>query len=282
MKIDHEVITNKIETVRTDLGCQRVLYTPVRISLGIDEDLPPGTRINTLFHESGLLIRRGQPVFAYIRDHTIGSFLTPFMRKKIHFTACQKLREMKAGGRFSRYKVINRDSNIYPIDISNTVEREVSLYPCQFCLEEVGYHCFSMGMSKKEKRTIVEKFDAREALPLLRQQFEIFKEVMKDARSAMLPTGYPKNWPKISHEIRQSRKFICEICSVNLSAHPRLTDAHHIDGDKTNIRSDNLLCLCKICHSEQPQHSHYRVSDNDRQIIERERREQGISKEAGL
>ena len=281
MKIESEAITEQLEKIRVQLGGERVLFIPVCAPIEIDEDLPPDAEISELFDDSGLLIYKGQPVFAYIRDHTVGDFsLHPAELRKVHFTVCQTLQQMEKQGRIERYRVINRDSNRYPIDImerSRAVEKQVQLYPCQYCLGNVGYRCFRYEMPKEERRKIVKEFDAREAFPLLRQQFSMFRAAMANAKSAMLSTDYSRIWPKHSLEFRQSRKFICDDCTLDLSAHQRLIDAHHVNGDKPDIRYDNLLCLCKLCH--QNRHSHYyHVNEADRRIIEEERKKQNIFK----
>lgn len=288
MKINSQPITDKLEKIRRQVGGKWVDFVPAAIS--IDEDLPEGQPVSALFHESGLLIYNGRPVFAYIRDHTVGGFpYDPKFRKKIHFTVCAALTGMKRQGRFERYRVITREDNRYPVDISvggyRAVEREERLYPCQYCLGNAGYRCFDYRMPPHIKDGIIQGFDAREAFPLLRQQFAIFKKAMTGAKSAMLPSGYPRNWQRHSKEFRKSRNFTCEPrnapnpkdrgCGVCLSEYPWLTDAHHKIPDKSDIRYDNLLCLCKLCHQSRHPH-HYSVSLEDKRIIENARRRQGI------
>lgn len=289
MKIEGGAITDQLEEIRIRLGCARFPFVPALAPIEIDEKLPQGTEINALFDESGLLVYKGHPVFAYIRDHMSShiygdSSLNPVDLKKIHFTVCKTLKQKKKQGQIDRYRVINRDSNRYPIDIkegSRTVEKQVQLYPCQYCLGNVGYQCFRYEMPKEEKLAIVREFDAREAFPLLQQQFSVFKAAMADAKSAMLSTDYPGNWrgPQgYSYEFRKSRKFICEgkKCGVDLSAYPRCLDAHHVSGNKPDCRNGNLRCLCKLCHQKE-HNNFYPVSEEYRRIIEEERRKQGIS-----
>lgn len=81
------------------------------------------------------------------------------------------------------------------------------------------------------------------------------------------PSSYPKNWTKISNAYRKYRGYICEICGVNCSAHPELTDAHHKNGVKEDCRYENLECLCKYHHAEL--HPHYRkiVKEKDPEVF---------------
>ncbi len=85
------------------------------------------------------------------------------------------------------------------------------------------------------------------------------KSLVGKLRSPDSPSGYPKDWDKISAEFRKLHNYTCKECGVDCSAHPSLIDVHHIDRDKSNCDSSNLQCLCKYHHSKQPQHGHYSV-----------------------
>ena len=277
IKIDDGGATEVLESIRIKLGLQK---EPV--------DLRPereGRTINTflefeeIIHEFDILTDDGVPVFAYIPDHTIGDYTahtSPYSLRKVHFTFCTTLRGMKKKGRFeSRYRVTKRDDNKYRIVLGNGKEDRVKLHPCKHCLELSGYRSYTR---KSRKREIVENFDAKEAMKLIWQIFNIFKRDVENLRSEFASVGYPSNWPKISFRFRKKRNFTCELCGVNLSTpllFRRLTDAHHIDGDKSNCEDDNLQCLCKECHSHL--HAHYEINDKELEIIRAERREQGLS-----
>ena len=159
MKIKSQPVTDKLEEIRRQVGGKMIPFIPT--ATPIDEYLPEGKSVSVLFHESGLLIYNGRPVFAYIRDHIVGGpFDNPHQRKKVHFTVCAALKGMQQQGRFERYRVITRDDNRYPIDISvgsRTIEKEVQLYPCQFCLGNAGYRCFDYKMPKHRSRTKLSK-----------------------------------------------------------------------------------------------------------------------------
>ena len=87
---------------------------------------------------------------------------------------------------------------------------------------------------------------------------------------------YPKNWGSISAAFRKERRYKCEICGVDCRDHPGLTDAHHINGDKGNCNYKNLQCLCKYCHSQQPQHRHYKPTEAQMKTLRRLWREQNL------
>lgn len=84
------------------------------------------------------------------------------------------------------------------------------------------------------------------------------------------PSGYPKNWDKISVAFRTKCGYKCETCGVVCeSPHTRLTHAHHKDGDKSNCAYSNLKCLCVYHHAQQPFHQHYKPNEQDMENLRR-------------
>ena len=282
MKINDKAITEQLEAIRRQVGGERAAFTPRPFPDKQDRDLKTPEAVEALFHASGLLIDAGRPVFAYIRDHTVRQYSDdPNSRNRVHFTVCEKLQEMKNSGRFARYRLTHRDGDAYLVDVSEGWGRSreldgQTLYPCKYCLANVGYHCYSKDMRAREKDEIVLTFEAKEAYRLLWQHFDAFRQSVSSMTSSLVPTGYPKGWNETSARFRKLQNYTCQKCGVNLTRHRNLTDTHHIDGDKPNVRYGNLSCLCKICHSEEPSHSHYKISRYVRDVINRERRRQGI------
>ena len=277
MDINDSGIGNTLERIRIQVGGRPIEWIP-RPNIRIDEDVESVDEIQDLFSGSGLLIKDNQPVFVYIRDHTVGGpYLDARSRKKIHFTVCPTLRKMRREGRFDRYRVTNRSDDQYPIDVrvgwNNSKEITASLYPCQYCLGTVEYKCFSRKtMDETARHAIVRGFNAKEAFNLLYQHFDIFRKQMSGVKPSTLPTGYPENWRRIAQRIKKDRGYVCERCHVNLTGQGYLLDVHHLDGEKQNITSRNLKILCKLCHAEE--HAHYNVSFIDREKILFARRRQ--------
>jgi len=94
-------------------------------------------------------------------------------------------------------------------------------------------------------------------------------------KSDVEPSGYPKDWPEISAEFRKQRNYTCHDCGVCCEKFPGLTDAHHLNSDKSNCEHENLQCLCKYHHAKR--HSHYPVKESDKQKLRRLWDEQEIA-----
>lgn len=60
---------------------------------------------------------------------------------------------------------------------------------------------------------------------------------------------YILGWNKtFKEQIRRRDNYCCRICGVPEIEYGRNLDVHHIDYDKKNLLSDNLISLCKCCH----------------------------------
>lgn len=273
MQNDVNDVIRRLDAIRESVGGERVEFVP-RIE---DGDLSTLEEVEDLFHPSGLLIHFQNPVFIYIRDHTVGTFVDTSDRRKLHFSVCPTLRMMRNHGRFERYRRTTRVDDVYLIDVKSgrNGEIEVPLYPCKHCLSEVNYPRYRGSYRREDRQRIVEEFRARDALEFLREKFKEFGAKTENVQPAGLSSRYSPDWPQRSHWFRKRRKFTCEKCGVQLTHAPHLLDMHHIDGDKRNDQDRNLRCLCKLCHARV--HPHYTVSDRHKDLILETRRKQGLS-----
>ena len=271
--IDDSEISKRLQSIREALGMEMGVFHPNRSQ--IVDVVISANEVETLFNRSGLLVRDSRPVFAYIRDHTektqsewdnLGG---PEGMKKLHFAVCKTLVEMKERGRFERYRVTNVTNNMYEVD-TREGKQQVPLYPCQNCLNKVGYRCFSYQHTTPAKRLeIVREFNSQEAMDLLWQWFDLFRSEVASLQNAHSPTGYTANWRRIAKAFKQKAGWKCASCGILLERHRRLLDVHHVNGDKRKNSDDNLRCLCKECHCKE--HHHYHVPSDDLWAIQQER-----------
>ena len=60
---------------------------------------------------------------------------------------------------------------------------------------------------------------------------------------------YTWEWTqKLRRKVRERDNYTCQMCLSNTSK--RQFEVHHIDYDKTNSNENNLICLCKHCHTK--------------------------------
>ena len=59
---------------------------------------------------------------------------------------------------------------------------------------------------------------------------------------------YTPMWRLISKNIRERDNYICQVCLKKEDG--KAFDVHHIDYNKQNIQSENLITLCRKCHSK--------------------------------
>ena len=278
-RIDDSGVGKQLRSIREAVGAQRADFRPNRLKV-VDEVIA-ANEVEALFNPIGLLESKGRPVFAYIRDHTekkLSEWGGPDGMKKLHFTVCKTLVGMKVQGRSERLRVTSTTSGEYTVDVGadlassrgGDVREDVRLYPCKNCLRKVNYHCYQSA-SNEARTDIVRGFNSREAMDLLWQWFDLFRREVSDLKSAHSPTRRADNWRQTSRAFRRLKHWQCEGCGVDLSHAEHLLHVHHVDGDKRNDRDDNLRCLCKECHSKEPNHHYVGLSEEDLQTINRAR-----------
>ena len=73
-------------------------------------------------------------------------------------------------------------------------------------------------------------------------------------RGGIYKNKYPTNWTDdLKESIRKRDNYKCKICDVRqneLKSINRKLDIYHIDYDKNNLDSNNLLSLCRKCHAK--------------------------------
>lgn len=81
--------------------------------------------------------------------------------------------------------------------------------------------------------------------------------------------GYTLDWPEISNKIKKDANGICKKCGIKVSQGLdwRFLHTHHINGDKTDNRPQNLECLCFSCHSEIDERHRLNILQNKNNVI---------------
>lgn len=61
--------------------------------------------------------------------------------------------------------------------------------------------------------------------------------------------GYTSFTESRKQAVREHNYHTCQICSKKWNGLSARFDVHHIDNDKDNFQMDNLVTLCKSCHT---------------------------------
>lgn len=247
----------------------------------LDQQLEAGLEISIeeINFDKGLLSVHGRQVLLYIADqgNQIQDVLNGVREgKKVHVADCQTLIQMKDRNRFGRYHVttsITGIYNVFGVDYNTNMEMtgEAELNVCKNCLSFLNYKNYAQS-NKPEKSNIYSSFTLDD---FFSQFSTVFKSLPKKVGE---PTpGYTKDWSSISKAYRQSKKYSCEQCMVDLNGNESLLHCHHISGNKQDNDYANLMSLCANCHRQQPMHSHLYVTKSDMRKINELRRQQNLT-----
>jgi hypothetical protein len=218
----------------------------------------------------GLFTFHGENIVIYIKDKTI--FFDENELPKFHFSECATINGSKKTQRYERYFASSRTTGDFPIDRKEGTQIITQSYPllvCKHCLNKLK----TINSRLHRKYPDVSHFNLetffKDCNPLI---YDKPKKTASDAPQ----TGYTDDWSEVSRKYKKQCGYRCETCNVDLSKHQHLLDTHHINGDKQDNSDRNLKALCKLCHAEEPQHQHYKISQEYRDIIEKLRGEQSI------
>lgn len=209
---------------------------------------------------------KNQRIILYIRD--VNNYSDELKLPKFHVAYCSTLQKMHAQGRNRRYVVSQNENDIFHLNLINrnaVRKTEQKLDVCRNCLELLHWNNYSQKMPYYEKNNCV-------------SNFKISEFFSKYPKSIIKSNGYSQtnspiniyndNWKDISNKYRESKRWICEECSVRLSNHKKLLHTHHINGQKNDNSKSNLKALCVECHSNQYMHDHMHSNpDTARDII---------------
>lgn len=226
--------------------------------------------IEDVIQTNGVFTYQGQHVVLFIPDHSFKydqAILDPKNEgNKYHLTDCQTLEEMRKAGRFKRYHATNNRTGVFHIFGHEGQEADVELSVCKHCLSKLNYQNYLQNKTKIFNQFTLEAYF---------QHYETFFRQMPGNNKQDKP-GYSADWEKISFAYRTSMNFTCEECGLDLSEHKSLLDVHHKDGVKQHNEKNNFKAVCKLCHKQEPNHSHMKINFSDELLLKKLRLEQGI------
>lgn len=214
---------------------------------------------------------RGQQVILFIPDHSFRNLFNetlnnPSKGNKFHLVDCSTLEDMRSRNRYRRYYATTNLSGKFVISSGDGRNAEVCLQVCQNCLKKLNYKNFN-----KNKNEVLKNFN-------LSDFFNYYKTSFRNLPNTdnLLPEEagtYANNWRQISLEYRERKKWICELCKLNMVDYKNLLDVHHRNGNKRDNSIFNLQALCRECHSKQDMHDHIKLSIEEKQIFNKLRSE---------
>jgi len=222
----------------------------------------------------GLFTFHGENIVIYIKDKTI--FFDKDELPRFHFSECRTISDSKKKQRYERYFASSRTTGDFPIDHKEGTRIITQSYPlpvCKNCLNKLK----TINSRLHRKYPDVSHFNLE---TFFKDCNSLIYDKPKKTASDAPQTGYADNWSEVSRKYKKQCGYRCEKCGVDLSKHQNLLDTHHISGNKQNNSESNLKALCKLCHAEEPQHQHYKTSQEYRDHIEELRDQQNIKVES--
>ena len=221
--------------------------------------------------QKGLFSYKGHHVVIYIKDTGHSKELldnTPEESMKYHLVDCKTINDMKEKNRYQRYVATNRKDGLFNVDTrekdGNQLNTNAYLRVCKNCLKQIEWANYHFATSEDAKNKIRDNFN----LDKFFENFQtVFSEIPKENEYGKVTSGYASNHENISVQFKDSKKWVCETCNVNLSNNRHLLDLHHENCVKNDNTPSNLKALCKICHKKEPNHNHYYVKPKDRSQI---------------
>jgi len=251
-------IFNWLTKVRQDLWISKTINykaikwdvrEPWHINVQID-----GINISNI--DNTITNKKWERIVVYLKDMQKKYFKWKIEKlPKIHFYNCSTIKERQENNTFeSRYiwvYTITWKLNVELFD--NSWENEniyEELLVCKNCKED----------AKKDwliDNELLSPFSLKKYFDF----YEYFRNRVTSPKYDFITitkNQYPKNWEEISKIEREKVKYICQKCGWNALSNKNFLDVHHIDQNKWNNFTDNFLVVCKICHSNLPDHWHYK------------------------
>jgi len=256
MRLDTDTAFEDLTALIRRIGAKEKFWEPkpqidFPLEIEVTQTNHPEITAHLFDYPFGLIGAYGRQCLLYIPYITSGRDYPKF-----HFMECSTIKQMRNGGRFERYIVTNKVSGLFSVYINNHYKQEVQLDVCMNCLSEHRGHRVSIFS--------VRNFDIK----LFFKKCQPYFKTLPSGHDGNIPPNiYRNNWDAISATYRNSVRWCCEQCGVNLAERQNLLHTHHRDGVKTNTSTKNLIALCKLCHIEQFQHNHMSITEEEKAFI---------------
>lgn len=250
-------------------GVTKIDPIDIQLEEGIEVDL---SEVGVT--DNGLFIYRGRQILLYIQDHGAGvqdALDNGDVGRKFHVAYCRTLEKMHSRGRYGRYVATNDLSGEfyitgYDYDTRESIDGRTRLKVCKTCLSKLNYR-----RAGRTRDQIVAEFDLKAFFATYQSSFPH----MPSRRAGQFDGQYTADWGEVARRYKETKTFTCESCHLDLRNALSLLHVHHINGVKTNNSPSNLKALCIQCHSQQPDHQHITISDENNRRIAELRWEQG-------